>query len=124
MNRSDVDCDIPKGPRDFMGREVNMHTVLVGGAMIGPTQLADLVTLDEDGVMWWLARGERPSLKRACYANFIRWHPDLASLCQSLKAGHCVGLLSEIAPVYATLWEGPTGPDPARGSKRSPFLDL
>jgi hypothetical protein len=106
MDLSDRDCDMRKRPRDLLGREVNMHTVLVGTAMVGEVYLSDLVAIDEDGSIWHLATGPRPKLVERCFEKYLRWHPEIGSLCRSLNEGHTLHLPSQIAHQHAVPWKG------------------
>jgi len=74
--------------------------------MLGPKDWADLVTLDEDGVIWFFCSGSRRELAQYCIRHYALWHPDLGSLVRALQAGACVGLLSDLAPQFAAPWQG------------------
>lgn len=69
-----------------------MRGCVFGVALLGPRELARLVSVDADGVLWVFDEGTRPQLVRRCLER--RWlvHASLGRLLLGLERGLCFGV--------------------------------
>lgn len=76
----------------------------LGAALHGPSEAAELLTVDEDGVLYVLASGTRRELVRFCLERAIQVEPSLGALSRSLHRGLACGLLSRDARHLGLPW--------------------
>lgn len=69
-----------------------MRGCILGVALVGPRELAQLVSVDADGALWCFAEDSRPRLVRTCLDRGWLVCADLRTLVYSLRAGLCFGL--------------------------------
>lgn len=84
--------------RDGFGRLVGSGDLLIGAALVGVSDAAELVLVDVDGVLVSLAAGSRRELVRVCVSSAFRVYPCLGDLVFGLQAGVCVGIVRELLP--------------------------
>lgn len=63
--------------------------------------LAELVSVDADGVLWSLARADRSRLVRYALDQCLLVHPEFGELVRCLLDGRCVGLVPTLARLLA-----------------------
>jgi len=92
---------------DLVGRELHSGSMLLGAAAVGSPDVAELLMLDADGVLWLVSTGTRRQLVRWCLDSRVRYFPSVGYLVEALQADQVIGLVPSLAPFVAVLWTGP-----------------
>lgn len=73
-----------------------MRGCIFGVALHGPRELAELVSVDADGVLWCFGDDSRPRLVSACLARPWRVYASVGLLVEALDVGLCFGVTPEL----------------------------
>lgn len=69
-----------------------MRGCIFGVALVGPRELAQLVSVDVDGSLWSFGEDSRARLVRLCLDRGWLVCPNLRTLVYSLRGGLCFGV--------------------------------
>lgn len=69
-----------------------MRGCIFGVALHGPRELALLLSVDADGVLWSLGEDSRARLVSACLSRPWRVYASVGHLVEALRAGLCFGV--------------------------------